>query len=353
MSAPVPYFDVIRKMPNAFDYRLRLVTHARQHGIKATARAFSTTVPTVRKWLRRFQAQGLKGLQEHSRAPLHQPHQTPAAVEQQAVELRRHLSTFGSRRLIREFDLPLSHGALERIWHAHGLLHRRRKKYQRKQDLAAIKSTWRPFQQISADTKDLDDLPRYWPQAQALDLPVIQYTAREVRSGLQFLAFASRRSASASACFAARIQAHLARCGIELRHLAWQTDNGSEFTGEFQKPDGTRAGFPAALGDSPHQRIPPAAHTFQSDVETVHRLIEDEFYDLETFASRADFLAKATLYQHYFNLARPNSHKQGRSPWQILQQVEPRRPLDLCLLPPVFLDYYLHDPEGYDLPRYP
>jgi transposase-like protein len=45
-------------MKNAFDYRLRLVTHARQHGIKATARAFRTTVPTVRKWLRRYQQQG-------------------------------------------------------------------------------------------------------------------------------------------------------------------------------------------------------------------------------------------------------------------------------------------------------
>src|SRR5690348_9370906 len=106
MTAPVPYFDVIRNMQNAFNYRLRLVTHARQHGIKAAARAFSTTVPTVRKWLRRFQAQGLKGLQEHSRAPLHQRHQTPAPIELRAIELRRQLPTFGSRRLIREFDLP-------------------------------------------------------------------------------------------------------------------------------------------------------------------------------------------------------------------------------------------------------
>lgn len=217
MSAPVSYFDVIRKMPNAFDYRLRLATHARQHGVKATARAFSTTAPTVRKWLRRYRAQGLKGLQEHSRAPLHQPHQTPPEVEQQAVELRRQLPTFGSRRLIHEFDLPSSHGTLERIWHAHGLIHRRRKKYQRKQDLAALKATWRLFQQISADTKDLNDIPHHWPQAQAADPPIVQYTAREVRSGLQFLAFASRRSASASACFAARIQLHLARCGVELR----------------------------------------------------------------------------------------------------------------------------------------
>jgi len=33
-------------------------------------------------------------------------------------------------------------------------------------------------------------------------------------------------------------------------------------------------------------------HTYQSDVETVHRLEEDEFFDLEDFASRGDFLAK-------------------------------------------------------------
>jgi transposase-like protein len=57
MSAPVPYFEVIRQMKNAFSYRLRLATHARQHGIKAAARAFSTTVATVRKWVRRYEAQ--------------------------------------------------------------------------------------------------------------------------------------------------------------------------------------------------------------------------------------------------------------------------------------------------------
>ncbi|HLI30066.1 MAG TPA: hypothetical protein VKV79_03065 [Terriglobia bacterium] len=76
---------------------------------------------------------------------------------------------------------------------------------------------------------------------------------------------------------------------------------------------------------------PARPHTYQSDVETVHRLIEDEFYDLETFASRSEFLAKATLYQHDFNLA----------PW----------PIDLCLLPPVFLDYHLNDQGGYDVNR--
>jgi len=205
------YFDLVREMRHAYHHRLRLVESARQRGIKPTARLFQTTVPTVRKWLRRYQQQGPRGLVEHSREPHRQPRMTPLELEHQVVALRRQLHTFGARRLIRELDLPLSHRALERIWRQHGLLGKWRRKYQRKQDLAAVKATWPLFQQISADTKDLNDIPHYLPQARALGLPLIQYTAREVRSGLLFLAFAQRRSRTASSVFAARIQRHLDR----------------------------------------------------------------------------------------------------------------------------------------------
>ncbi len=191
--------------------------------------------------------------------------------------------------------------------------------------------------------KDLDDIPHYWTQAQRFHLPVIQYTARDVRSGLLFWSFAQQRSSTLSAIFAARIQQHLHRYGISLRDLVWQTDNGGEFKGDF----------PAALGDRQHVRIPPAAYTYQSDVETVHRLEEDEFFDLENFASRGDFLTKVHTYQLYFNLVRLNSHKENQSPWQIIERLAPRSPLELCLLPPVFLDYYLNDQGGYDVPRLP
>src|SRR5208337_867054 len=87
--------------------------------------------------------------------------------------------------------------------------------------------------------------------------------------------------------------------------------------------------------------------------ETVHRLEEDEFFDLEDFSSRGEFLAKVHTYQLYFNLARPNSHKGYHSPWQIIERIAPRSPLELCLLPPVFLDYYLYDSGGYDVGRLP
>src|SRR6267378_4980845 len=198
MAIAAGYFDLVREMKNAYNHRLRLVESAKHRGIKPTARLFATTVPTVRKWLRRFEQRGPSGLVALSRARHHQAQKTPPTTEAQLVELRKTLHTFGSRRLIREFDLPLSHRALERIWRQHGLLKKRQRKYQRKQDLAHIKATWRVFQQISADTKDLNDIPSYWPQAQAFDLPAVEYTAREVRSGLLFWAFAQRRSAAAS-----------------------------------------------------------------------------------------------------------------------------------------------------------
>jgi transposase len=211
MATSACYFDLVCEMKDAYNHRLRLVESAKQRGIKPTARLFATTVPTVRKWLRRFQQQGPSGLVALPRAPHHQSQKTPPTTEAQLVELRKTLPTFGSRRLIREFALPISHGALERLWREHGLLKKRRRKYQRKQDLAHIKASWALFQQISADTKDLDDIPRYWLQAQRLHLPAIQYTARDVRSGLLFWAFAQQRSASASAVFASRIQPHLDR----------------------------------------------------------------------------------------------------------------------------------------------
>ena len=351
---PLRYFELIRQMMNPFNYRLGLVGYARSHGRKAAARAFRTTVPTVRKWLRRYLDRGLQGLVERSRAPHHFPHNVQGELERIVVALRKQLPTFGAARLRREWGLPLSPLAIQRIWHAHDLVKPRRRKYQRKQDLAALKATWRLGQQIAADTKDLDDIPHYWPQRRARGLPRIQYTAREVRRGLPFLAFAPRRSAGASALFAHRLQSHRRACGVDLPNLVWQTDNGGEFSGALE-PDGSRAGFPAAVSffGSQHARIPPAAHTYQSDVETVHRLIEDEFYDLETFRSRRDFLAKAGVYQCYFNLVRPNSHKGDLSPWPIMQQLDPRLPLKLCLLPPGFLDYRLDSQGGYDVPRYP
>ena len=147
MTAPTRYFDLVREMKSPYSHRLRLVESAKQRGIKPTAQLFATTAPTVRKWLRRYQQHGPSGLLDHSRARHLQSLKTPAAREAQLVELCKTLPTFGARRLIREFDLPISHAALERIWRQHGLMHKRRRKYQRKRPVPRQS----PVGRVSAD----------------------------------------------------------------------------------------------------------------------------------------------------------------------------------------------------------
>ena len=354
MPAPVPTSTLVRQRKNPFSYRLRLVTHARQHGLQAAACAFPTTRPPVRKGVRRFQAQARRDLEARSRAPRSCPHKSSGALAEGVRALRRPLPTFGTQRRKREWGLPRSHRALQPILRPHLLLRPRRCRYPKQPDRAALTAPWALFPQISADTPDLDDIPHSGLQMQALHRPAVQDTARQVGSGLPFLTFASRRSAQASALFAQRLQTHLQRCGVisatspgRLTMAASSSANCSPTVPGLTSPPPS---LPSARNMSASR---PSAHSYQSDVETVHRLIADEFFDWESFSSRADLLAKASPYQLYFNLARPNSHKEGRAPWQIIQRLDPRLPLDLCLLRPVFLDYRLDSHGAYDVPRYP
>ena len=57
---------------------------------------------TVHRWLARYEAEGLDGLQDGSHRPQRCPHQIEAAVEAQLLELRRWRPYWGARRLVLE-----------------------------------------------------------------------------------------------------------------------------------------------------------------------------------------------------------------------------------------------------------
>ena len=362
---PYTYYEQIVRMKDKagkYDLRLRMVRHAKQHGVKPTARVFDTTPKTVRKWLRRYEQERLAGLNELPRIPLTCPHKTEAALERKVVSLRKQYPFKGAKRLKREHRLPCSHEAIRRILHEHGLIKKRRKKHKRKKDLAAVKAKWPLFGQISVDTKDLKDIPHYWPQMKALRLPKYQFTAREVRSGLMFLAYANQKTAVNACLFIRIVCEHLRKCGIKMAVLVFQTDNGSEFIGCFRQ-DRSRDGFEAVVEGfgATHRRIPPRAWSYNSDVETVHSTIELEFFDLENFTGLEDFHQRITSYQMWYNLVRPNMNKDFKSPWQIIHELNPKLNIELVRLPPIMLDWvgpdYMTRDElslrGYDLSCYP
>ena len=362
---PLTYYEQIIKMPNKadkFDLRLRIVKSAMSLGIKPTARLFDTTPKTVRKWLSRYKQERLAGLNELPRIPLGCPDKTSAQMERRKVRLRKQFPFKGSNRLKREHNLSCSHEAIRRTLHEHGLIKKHHKKHQRKRDLSAIKKKWRLFGQITVDTKELKDIPHYWPQMKTLAVAKYQFTAREVRSGLMFLGFANQCTAYNACLFAQILCSPLNSCGIDMKKLKFQTDNGKEFRGCFRQ-DRTRDGFEKVVEGfgSTHKRIPVRAWSYNSDVETVHGTIEDEFYDLENFEGIKDFPRRVASYQAWYNLVRLNSNKDYKSPWQIIKENNPKMDIELARLPALMLDWlgpdYITREElslkGYDVPCYP
>lgn len=136
---------------------------------------------------------------------------------------------------------------------------------------------------------------------------------------------------------------HLQACRVFLDGYRIQTDNGSEFMGAWNaKKDSIFAKTIQSVKGLVHQTIPPAAHTWQADVETDHRLIKDAFYEVETFSSRDNFPNKATTYNPCFNSVRKNSYKINKTPWEIIHERNESLDPNIVTLKPFFLDDLLY-----------
>ena len=340
---PYPWYQVMRLSKDKKQQRYQMVIHAREHGVKPTARLYATSPKTVRKWFLRFIEGGYQALDDQS----HRPHFSPKAIQddraQKIVALKAVYKRLGADQVKILENLPESSKTIRKIWRVNGVASRkRRKKHVTKQNLREIKKQFALFERVCEDTKDLFDIPEYWPQMKLNRLPVTQYTFREVSCGVQFLGFADERSLTHSMLFAEYINEHLKKYGLIVEQGIRQTDNGSEYIGSWSAKEPSAYTLAIESAKLIHGTIPPGAHRFQSDVETVHSLIETEFYELENFTDRTDFMEKAHTYQLSFNLERPNTYKENKSPWQLAQEKRPDITKEALALPPVDLDALLH-----------
>jgi hypothetical protein len=150
-------------------------------------------------------------------------------------------------------------------------------------------------------------------------------------------------TASLACVFGKRVISHLLACGVSAHEIGFQTDNGSEYIGG-KDGQGQPHGFKPTVESYrlSHNFIPPSAHTYNSDVETVHRLCEDEFFDRESFRNRPHFLAKTNSYWLYFNVARRNRYKADRSPLELLRELAPAVNPRITIWQSAFLEDYLY-----------
>ncbi len=356
------YWQTLRERSNGkmhMELRRQMALYAIRHGVSAAARRFGTTRTTVRKWRDRYQAEGVRGLGDRSRAPKHIPHKTSKKVANRLIRLRKCYPGWGVDRLLLHFNVSCSRTAAARILRQAGLTKRRKKKRVRN-DLRAEKARMKPFEKLQVDAKDLSDIPAYRAYMDGLGFPRYLYSLRELRAGPAWHAYTHANNTWHATLFADYVLGHLAACGVDLTGTVVQTDNGSEFIGSSRKVHGGPTLFEETVryytGQLP-VTIFPGAKTCQSDVEAYHRLVEDEFLAVERYETKAQFLGRSRIYQAYFNHHRRLIWKGGKTPAQFFAdaQAEGHQPAAVpaaFTLPPIVLDDVepLLSAPGYDLP---
>jgi transposase InsO family protein len=85
-------------------------------------RRFGISPPTAYKWLKRFELDGVQGLQAQSRRPLSNPKLTQADLEAEVVKLRRDQPAWGGRKISNLLDKRIAPSTVTNVLHRHGLI---------------------------------------------------------------------------------------------------------------------------------------------------------------------------------------------------------------------------------------
>jgi len=340
---PIGYYQIMKNCKDKKQYRYQMAVYAQKHGKRPTARIFKTTRDTVDKWMKRFEEHGYPGLEDQSRKPHHSPNRTPESVKNHISDLKDKYKRLGADQVKILEELSLSPRTIRKIWREKNKpSNRRRRKHETKQNLREIKKMLNFLELACEDTKELKDIPEYFPHIRR-GLPNTQYSFRDVTTGMFFMGFANEKSLAHATVFAEYIQSELQKSDIDLSNTTRQTDNGAEYIGSWNaKEPSSYTKTVESISGQIHQTIPIKKYRWQADVETVHDIIEREFFEIETFTDRKDFFDKAWTWQLFFNLERPNTYKENKSPWQLALEKLPNIKKTVAMIPVADLDALLY-----------
>ncbi len=248
MTPHESYYDRIRDSKNPQTIRRAMVEFylANDQNTSLAARVLRTSRPTVNKWVHRYKERGWQGLEELPR----RPHHMPTKISPQEEELIEQLRTNHGKRpktrigqdkiqiLLERGGIKRSTSTINRVLHARNLIKPRKKKYQKKRQIASYRRNLKALSYWQSDVKHLDDIISIYPQIARGLVPRYQYSAKDVLTTTAFICYAYECSLINAARFVALLLSHLKKYNLDLSRLTIQTDNGSEFIGSvFAKKD--------------------------------------------------------------------------------------------------------------------
>ena len=326
-----------REMKHFEMYRLSM-----SYGVSEAAYRLGTTRKTVRLWRNRYLELGETGLRNKSRIGQNHPLKMPQSVEDAIVNERRIRGNPGARTIINNLQLTYSAKTVHKVISQHFTVNKHKTRYRKKKDMAAIKAQYAPMEKIQIDTKYYNDIPEQYQAYQKGVIPKFQITARDYRTGMVFMGFTNYKDPVSTAIFADYVVGYLKGLGYQPNEVVIQSDNGTEFTDPLYHST-TIFETTLAKHGVRHVCIPPASPRFNSDVESFHNTIEDEFLNIEKFTSLVEFLIKAFIYLTYYNHLRRIRTRGNKSPVQIYAEVGKDIPVSKLCFVPIFCDSFRID----------
>lgn len=305
--------------------RVNMVEYALEYTISAAAKKFKTSRKTVSKWVHRYDSsKGFSSLDDHSKKPnTSSPKLSDdwlKKLKDKCNLLKTHAKKIVGSYILFDLKLPISLPTVLKYIKGLGFKKEKISKKEKKRNLQELKQKYQPFEKIQVDIKYLDDIPEFLKEYYLYNIPRYQITARCIKTGTLFFGYAKEKTPLNTAIFMKKLLTHLENNHINVKQIVTvQTDNGREFK-NLQGEKSTKFKDIVLGFGAKYKSIPPRAKTWQSDVETSHRLIEDEFYGYQIFYSRNDFFEKAYKYQYEFNTLRKNTYKDNKTPLDILKE---------------------------------
>jgi len=278
--------------------RLSWMDHYVRHGTNAslTCRRFGISRDTFYRWWRRYDPHDLSTLEDRSRAPVaRRESTTPIETVQLVLRLRDANPEWSKYKLsvvaARDHGVDVSASTVGRVLKRHGRINER---YATRRRRAARNTrTRRPSDLVAKDAGDLvqiDTKHLYWPGGTKR----FQFVAVDVATRIKVTEVYTTASSRSAAAFLVTV---IDRLPFEVKAI--QTDNGSEYLGEFDRA--------VAAAGIAHFFSYPHCPKHNAFVERQIQTEIDEFHSLvEPVLDLAEFNDLLVAWDRFFNEVRPH-----------------------------------------------
>lgn len=259
--------------------------------------------PTLRKWIKRYQSQGVEGLSDLSKRPLSSPNKkVNQQIEQWIIELRTQRN-LGARRiqteLIRLHEFHLSLASIHKILIKYNVkpIRRLRRKNKYKRYSRPI-----PGDRVQIDTCKIAP-------------GIYQYTAVDDCTRWRVLEIYTRRTAKNTLYF---IDKMIEEFPFPIQRI--QSDRGREFFA-YKVQQKFMEYF------IKFRPVKPASPHLNGKVERSQKTDLEEFYATADLSNFDELREELACWQFYYNWQRPHGALHGKTPSQVDGELSEKTPL--------------------------